>query len=67
MQAWMRLQFIILVSPFVVWRRAKYYNIQNSAFVYMEESKIQDIAKSIGSPPSNERFDNFSDFHEYKS
>ncbi len=25
------------------------------------------IAKSIGSPPSNERFDYFSHFHEYKS
>ncbi len=25
------------------------------------------IAKSIGSPPSNERFDYFSNFHEYKS
>ncbi len=24
------------------------------------------IAKSIGSPPSNERFDYFSNFHEYK-
>ncbi len=25
------------------------------------------IAKSIESPPSNERFDYFSNFHEYKS
>ncbi len=25
------------------------------------------IAKNIGSPPSNERFDYFSNFHEYKS
>ncbi len=25
------------------------------------------IAKSIGSPPSNERFDYFSNFHESKS
>ncbi len=25
------------------------------------------IAKHIGSPPSNERFDYFSNFHEYKS
>lgn len=31
---------IILVSTFVVRRRAKYYNIQNSAFVNMEESKM---------------------------
>ncbi len=28
---------------------------------------IHYIAKSIGSPPSNERFDYFSNFHEYKS
>ncbi len=28
---------------------------------------IHYIAKSIGSPPSNERFDYFSHFHEYKS
>ncbi len=26
---------------------------------------IHYIAKSIGSPPSNERFDYFSNFHEY--
>ncbi len=30
-------------------------------------SLIHYIAKSIGSPPSNERFDYFSNFHEYKS
>ncbi len=35
---------------------------QSYTFVY-----IHYIAKSIGSPPSNERFDNFSHFHEYKS
>ncbi len=28
---------------------------------------IHYIAKSIGSPPSNERFDYFSNLHEYKS
>ncbi len=28
---------------------------------------IHYIAKSVGSPPSNERFDYFSNFHEYKS
>ncbi len=28
---------------------------------------IHSIAKSIGSPPFNERFDYFSNFHEYKS
>ncbi len=28
---------------------------------------IHYIGKSIGSPPSNERFDYFSHFHEYKS
>ncbi len=28
---------------------------------------IHYIAKSIGSPPFNERFDYFSNFHEYKS
>ncbi len=27
---------------------------------------IHYIAKSIGSPPANERFDYFSNFHEYK-
>ncbi len=31
------------------------------------KSKVHYIAKSIGSPPSNERFDYFSNFHEYKS
>ncbi len=29
--------------------------------------EIHYIAKSIGSPPSNERLDYFSNFHEYKS
>ncbi len=28
---------------------------------------IHYIAKSIGSPPSNERFDYFNNFYEYKS
>ncbi len=28
---------------------------------------IHYIVKSIGSPPSNERFDYFSNFYEYKS
>ncbi len=28
---------------------------------------IHYIAKSIGLPPFNEKFDNFSNFHEYKS
>ncbi len=31
------------------------------------EINIHYIAKSIGSPPSNERFDYFNNFHEYKS
>ncbi len=30
-------------------------------------AKIHYIAKIIGSPPSNERFDYFSNLHEYKS
>ncbi len=28
---------------------------------------VRFIAKSIGSPPFNERFDYFSNFHDYKS
>ncbi len=32
-----------------------------------EYADIHYITKSIGSPPSNERFDYFSNFHEYKS
>ncbi len=34
------------------------------AVKYFEINTI--ISKSIGSPPSNERFDYFSNFHEYK-
>ncbi len=30
-------------------------------------TKIHYIAKNIGSPPSNETLDYFSNFHEYKS
>ncbi len=30
-------------------------------------NNIHYIAKSIGSPPSKESFDSFSNFHEYKS
>ncbi len=33
----------------------------------MQIKEIHYIAKSIGSPPSNERLDYFSNFHEYKS
>ncbi len=33
-------------------------------YIYMY---IHYSAKSIGSPPFNERFDYFSNFHEYKS
>ncbi len=39
--------------------------LQNCMYVYIYS--IYYIVKSIGSPPSNERFDYFSNFYEYKS
>ncbi len=43
----------------------------NATFIYPvwtdTITKKHYIAKSIGSPPYNERFDYFSNFHEYKS
>ncbi len=35
--------------------------------MYVYIYSIYYIVKSIGSPPSNERFDYFSNFYEYKS
>ncbi len=33
----------------------------------VSQNIVHYIAKSNGSPPSNERFDYFSNFHKYKS
>ncbi len=44
----------------------KYTHVHEHVYIYIYNVNIYYIAKSIGTP-SNERFDYFSNFHEYKS
>ncbi len=44
-------------------KKSQYYEIKRLQF----HKFLHYIAKIIGSPPSNERFDYFSNFHVYKS
>ncbi len=43
------------------------YRANDYAYTDIVALNLHYIAKSIGSPPSNKRFDYFSNFHEYKS
>ncbi len=42
-------------------------HVMNLKYMKVSLFEIHYVAKSIGSPPSNERFDYFCNFHEYKS
>ncbi len=57
--------FIFLLNYFVYLFYTKI--VLFTYIISLKKIYIHYIAKSIWSPPSNESFDYFSNFHEYKS